>query len=150
MESARRIALLHATLAAVAIAAAVLVPAPATALGEVDPAGINGTWQYRTRSNCGSVEGVGKLWLGWDPERERYDERGMVYWSDSDLVINWWGTATFREHARELDARVDNSLGDRVRSTWRVIGNPPTRLVVQWSQTNGCHGVGIARRSFRR
>jgi len=134
------------TLAVVAIAIA--IAGPAAALGDRDPAGIDGTWQYRTRSNCGSVEGVGKLWLGWDPEHQRYDERGMVYWSDSGLTISWWGTARYRAGTRELDARVDNSLGDRVQSTWRVVGDPPRRLVVRWSQTNGCHGVGVARRRF--
>ena len=125
-------------------------PSSSAALGGEDPARIEGTWMYRTRSNCGTVEGVGKLWLGWDPARQHYAERGMVHWADSGLTITWWGSARVDGSRRRLRARVDNSLGDRVESTWTIHGDPPERLELRWSQTNGCHGVGIATRPAAR
>ena len=139
---------MRAHVACVAGALLVAVGAPrAAALEEADPASIAGTWQYRTQSNCGSVEGVGKLWFGWNAQRELYDERGMVFWADTGSTITWWGTARFDRRSRALRASVDNSLGDHVDSRWRIEGNPPARLIVRWTQTNGCHGVGIATRS---
>jgi len=111
-----------------------------------DPAGIAGTWQSRTESTCGSVEGIGKVWFGWSSAHGRYDDRGMVHWADSGSTIRWWGHARFDASTRRLRASVDNSLGDHVESTWEIHGDPPERLVVRWSQTNGCRGVGIATR----
>jgi hypothetical protein len=111
-----------------------------------DPASVDGTWDYRTRSNCGSVEGLGEVAFAWNDQTLVYDERGFVHWSDSGHTIRWWGTASFEPRTRRLVARVRNSLGDDVSSTWQLEGQGPDRLVVRWTQTNGCVGVGIATR----
>jgi hypothetical protein len=116
-----------------------------------DPARIVGTWDYVTRSNCGSVEGVGSVTFTWDARRGVYQERGRVYWADSGSTIRWWGPKRWDPQARRLDGRSENSLGDTVDGYWDVEGAGPDRLVVRWTQTNGCVGTGIAtRRASRR
>jgi len=113
---------------------------------EQDPAHIAGTWQYRTRSNCGRVEGVGRVTWTWDAARGLYRERGSVYWADSGLTVRWWGFQRYDPESRRLSGRVSNSLGDTVDGWWRLEGDGPDRAVVEWNQTNGCHGVGTATR----
>jgi hypothetical protein len=112
-----------------------------------DPAGVAGRWSYRTRSNCGAVEGVGELIFAWDPGRGRYREQGCVHWSDNGSTIWWWGEPRFDAHTRELVGRNRNSLGDEVDGHWSVEGEGPDRLAVSWSQTNGCRGEGVAIRA---
>ena len=82
----------------------------------------------------------------WNAERRSYREDGDVTWPQTKLTIRWWGDAVFDATARTLVATVDNSLGDKVTGTWRVEGDGPDRLVIEWRQTNGCHGVGTAAR----
>lgn len=129
------------------LCAAALAGAPARAVDTPDPARVDGGWYYRTESNCGSVVGVGKLWFAWNRDDGRYDEGGFVHWSDSGSTITWWGHAAYEAGGHRLRASVDNSLGDHVDGTWRLEGRPPTRLVVTWSQTNGCRGTGVATRA---
>jgi hypothetical protein len=125
-------------------APAVAQPAPVPH----DPARVEGTWPYRTYSNCGSVEGVGDVSFRWDAARRAYEERGHVYWADSGLTVRWWGWKTFDGERRALHGTTENSLGDSVTGAWSVEGGaPPARLVVSWSQTNGCRGEGVATRA---
>ena len=110
-----------------------------------DPADIEGVWNYRTRSNCGTVVGVGRVTFKWNVRRGGYSERGRVYWSDSRTTIRWWGTVYHDASGRRVKGRLSNSLGDRVDGNWQIQG--PDRLVVRWKQTNGCRGTGIATRA---
>jgi hypothetical protein len=112
-----------------------------------DPARIAGRWQYRTRSNCGTTEGVGWVTFRWDPSRRLYVERGSVHWPDSGLTVTWSGTQRWDPANRRLSGRLSNSLGDSVDGLWEVEGAGPDRLVVRWNQTNGCHGIGEATRT---
>lgn len=118
----------------------------ATAGSTPDPANIAGRWDYRTESNCGGTEGVGELRFDWQPERDRYGERGCVHWPDSDNTIWWWGNPRYDAGDRRLVGINRNSLGDTVDGTWRLKGPGPERLVVTWKQSNGCEGRGIATR----
>lgn len=111
-----------------------------------DPARVAGSWTYRTRSNCGSVEGVGAVSFRWDPESRGYNERGHVFWSDSGTTIRWWGLVRYDSARRLLTGRGRNSLGDTVNANWRLEGAGPDRLVVEWAQANGCRGRGVATR----
>ncbi len=108
--------------------------------------GREGSWQYRTRSNCGSVEGVGKVSFVWNEGTRTYRERGWVYWADSGTTIRWWGRTTLSADGRQLRGRIENSLGDSVDGRWQVEGTPARSLTVRWNQTNGCRGTGIATR----
>ncbi len=110
-----------------------------------DPAHIAGTWDYRTESNCGSA-GRGAVGFRWDAERSVYREDGSVTWPDTKLTIRWWGDSRFDATARTLSGSFDNTLGDKVTGTWLLEGDGPDRLVIEWNQTNGCHGQGIATR----
>jgi hypothetical protein len=130
----------------VAITLVTLAAGSAHALGARDPAGIEGAWEYRTRSNCGSVEGVGKVAFVWNEGTRTYRETGWVYWADSGTTIRWWGPTTLSSDGRHLRGRIENSLGDHVDGHWEVDGSPANRLIVRWNQTNGCHGTGIATR----
>ena len=114
-----------------------------------DPARIAGTWNYVTRSNCGSVEGVGRVTFRWDAQQGAYRETGQVYWADSGSTIRWWGPKRWDAQTRRLEGRTENSLGDTVEGHWAVEGPGPDRLVVRWTQTNGCVGTGIATRRAR-
>jgi hypothetical protein len=109
-----------------------------------DPANVSGQWNYRTTSNCGTVEGVGNVAFVWNGRA--YRETGSVYWSDSGQTIRWWGDVRYDATARRLTGTHDNSLGDKVDGNWRLEGETPDRLVVEWDQTNGCTGIGIATR----
>ena len=120
-------------------------PPPKPAAPPTDPANIAGTWSYHTESNCGSA-GRGSVAFRWDAERGRYQEDGEVTWPDRELTIRWWGNGRFDAKARTLDVTVDNSLGDKVSGSWRLEGERPDQLVLDWHQTNGCHGVGTATR----
>jgi hypothetical protein len=124
-------------------------PAPpgAVAVPARDPANIEGTWPYRTESNCGKVPGVGEVSFAWDAETGKYAEKGYVYWADSKVTIRWWGDAGFDPRTRTLDVHTKNSLGDTVEGRWELEGAGPDRLVVRWSQTNGCKGLGVATRA---
>lgn len=133
---------------AVAVAMIVAGAAWATGTGD-DPARVAGDWDYRTRSNCGSVVGVGSVRFTWSSESRTYDERGHVYWSDSGNTISWWGTNVFDAQTRQLTGVMHNTLGDRVDGRWQLEGQGPDRLVVRWNQTNGCVGEGIATRRVR-
>ena len=112
-----------------------------------DPANVAGNWDYRTRSNCGTVEGVGAVSFVWDAETSTYRENGYVYWSDSGSTIRWWGSDRYDASNRTLIGRVSNTLGDTVDHTWELEGPGPDRAVVRWNQTNGCRGEGIATRA---
>jgi len=112
-----------------------------------DPARIAGTWDYRTESNCGSA-GTGSVSFRWNSDRQLYREDGEVTWPGRDLTIRWWGDGDFDAKAHTLVATIDNSLGDKVTGTWRLEGDGPDRLVLDWQQTNGCHGVGTATRGL--
>lgn len=112
-----------------------------------DPAKVAGLWTYRTRSNCGTVDGVGQLSFEWVKKEQHYYERGCVFWSHSGLTIYWWGKADFDSATRTLRGKNQNSLGDEVDGQWSLQGAKPDRLVVRWNQTNGCRGVGVATRS---
>jgi hypothetical protein len=111
-----------------------------------DPARVAGKWNYRTRSNCGTVEGVGSVSFEWNGRAGVYRETGDVHWSDSGSTITWWGDVRYHAADRHLRGTLDNSLGDKVDGDWRLEGERPDRLVVEWNQTNGCNGVGIATR----
>ncbi len=111
-----------------------------------DPAGVVGSWNYRTRSNCGPNEGVGAVSFTWDAQAGGYHERGHVYWSHSGRTIRWWGLVYYDATRRRLDGRTQNTLGDSVDAHWELEGAGPDRLVVRWNQTNGCHGLGVATR----
>jgi hypothetical protein len=113
----------------------------------VDPAHVEGRWNYRTRSNCGSVEGVGQVTFRWDAGRRMYEERGSVFWSDSGTTIRWWGFTRYLPSKRRLEGQMHNSLDDDVDGRWALQGEGPARLVVRWSQTNGCTGTGVATRA---
>ena len=122
---------------------------PAGRAGRGDPARVEGRWDYRTRSNCGRVAGIGEVFLRWEAERQRYAERGYVYWTDSSNKIEWWGEDRHDSGGRLLAGRMKNSLGDSVESRWQLEGDGPgpRRMVVRWQQTNnGCRGEGIATR----
>ncbi len=112
-----------------------------------DPAHVAGRWNYRTRSNCGSVEGVGNVTFRWNSRRNAYEERGSVFWSDSGSTIRWWGYVRFSPRKHLLEGRLHNSLDDDVDGRWSLEGSGPARLVVRWTQTNGCTGVGVATRA---
>lgn len=112
-----------------------------------DPAGVAGEWNYRTRSNCGSVVGVGNVSFVWNADAGTYTEQGHVYWADSNSTIRWWGTDQYDPQARRLFGRMSNTLGDTVDGHWQIEGPGPDRLVVRWNQTNGCFGEGVATRS---
>jgi len=124
----------------------VAAPAAAVAPAPADPANIEGPWPYRTESNCGKVPGVGEVTFTWDASTSKYAEMGYVYWADSKLTIRWTGDARYEPATRTLAAHSSNSLGDTVDGTWEMEGAGPDRLVVRWSQTNGCKGVGVATR----
>jgi len=111
-----------------------------------DPARVAGRWDYRTRSNCGRVSGIGEVFLRWEEGKQRYAERGYVYWTDSRSKIEWWGDERHDGDSRVLAGTMKNSLGDSVDSRWRLEGDGPERMVVRWKQTNGCQGVGTATR----
>ena len=142
----RRVALL--AFGGLALAVATGSPqARAGRTGAGDPANIVGTWSYRTRSNCGPVEGVGEVSFAWNSTAGTYEERGFVYWSHSGRTIRWWGTVRFVPATRRLEGRIQNSLGDAVDAHWQLEGSGPDRLTVRWSQTNGCRGQGVATRA---
>jgi hypothetical protein len=111
-----------------------------------DPAGIGGRWEYQTMSNCGTVAGQGWVELIYNFEGKYYFERGEVSWPVEQSTISWSGFAKFDGAAR-LTAEVENSLGDRVVGVWEVLGDPTEKLVIEWHQTNGCQGTGVATRS---
>jgi hypothetical protein len=135
------------TLLALALPALASQPPEALPLVKKDdPARVAGEWDYRTRSNCGTVEGVGKVSFTWNAAAGAYEERGFVYWADSGLTVHWWGRTRYDAARRRLDGRMRNSLGDSVDGGWQLEGPGPERLVVRWVQTNGCHGQGVARR----
>lgn len=115
-----------------------------------DPARVAGDWEYRTRSNCGRVEGVGRVSFTWDAAAGVYEERGHVFWADSGLTVRWWGPTRWDPARRRLEGRLRNSLGDEVEGGWQLEGAGPDRLVVVWEQTNGCRGIGVARRALPR
>lgn len=129
----------------IAAAALCLLLAPAVAAaGPIDELGIEGEWSYQTRSNCGA-RGRGAVRFRRLSEGV-YEERGWVYWPHNRLTVRWSGTVRFDPETGRLRGTVDNSLGDRVDADWRVVGRPAERLVVGWSQTNGCRGTGVATR----
>jgi hypothetical protein len=133
-------------LCAIVLASVVLDPWVAGATGADDPARVAGQWDYRTRSNCGTVVGVGSVTFTWNTTTRTYDERGQVYWSDSGSRIAWWGTNVFDPQSRRLAGRMQNTLGDTVEGHWQLEGPGPDRLIVRWNQTNGCVGEGVATR----
>ncbi len=132
-----------------AVASASVAPGGAAA-PVVDPARIEGTWSYRTESNCGKVPGLGEVSFAWNAGDAAYDENGVVHWSDSGSTIRWWGSARHDAARRRLAGRMKNSLGDTVDGDWELEGEGPDRLVVRWVQTNGCHGTGVATRKLDR
>ena len=112
-----------------------------------DPARVVGRWRYRTRSNCGRVEGVGEVSFEWQAASNSYAEAGHVYWADSGVTITWQARDHFDRDRRTLSGRASNSLGDTVEATWQLAGGPPPdRLAIVWTQTNGCTGEGTATR----
>lgn len=117
----------------------------ATARGAADLANIVGMWSYSTSSNCGGgTIGQGQVTVTWHRSTGLYVIGGWVQWPHTGQIIRWSGTARYDPGSREVQNSSSNSLGDQVRSTWRLEGQGPERLVTDWSQTNGCRGHGVA------
>jgi hypothetical protein len=111
-----------------------------------DPAGIDGRWLYRTRTNCNTIEGFGEVQFTWNPTNRTYKEQGSLYWSDLRKTFTWWGTERYYPETRHLQGDLRNSLGDTVVGRWRIEETRPVRLVLTWRQSNGCFGEGTALR----
>ena len=108
------------------------------------PVDVEGTWYYQTTSeNCGA-NAKGRVTLSWDTEQSLFVERGSVRWQESGTVIEWWGTARYDAKRNSLRGEYYNTLGDKVTGLWRL---EKGRMLLDWSQSNGCRGHGIATRT---
>ena len=63
-------------------------------------------------------------------------------------VVEWRGVATYDPATERLASEVTNRVGGGTRTgTWRRDPDEPSRLLVDWTRSDGCRGVGNATRA---